>query len=86
MVYLDAINKLIHDAYLDSDEALTLKMFTDSLAWNKCNVLPDKISSACMSVIRKIEEKGLLNRLNDIIASPKDFDNTDLDDDVAGIH
>lgn len=86
MVYLDEIYKLIHDANLNENDGITLKMFTDSLAWNKQQTLPAIIPLVCQPIIKQIEEKGLLNKLNDILARPIEFENRDLDDNVARIN
>ncbi len=85
MTYLDAIYKLIKNSNLSEEEGKELKAFTDVLVINKQSfplVVPDKYKR----VIQKISDKGFLCQLKNILSRQINFDNTDLDDDVAGIH
>lgn len=85
MTYLDAIYRLIKDSKLTSKEGEELKKFTDSLVMNRQS-LPTEIPDKYKQVIQKVSDQGLRSQLEDILSRSVDFDNTDLDDDVAGIH
>lgn len=85
MTYLDAIYSLSKDSKLTSKEGEELKKFTDSLVMNRQS-LPTEIPDKYKQVIQKVSDQGLRSQLEDILSRSIDFDNTDLDDDVAGIH
>ncbi len=85
MTYLDSINRLIKDSNLTLEEGINLREFTDPLVMNRQS-FPTEIPDKYKHVIQKITEQGFLSQLEDILTRSIDFDNTDLDDDVAGIH
>ena len=87
MYYLDHIHQLSHDCHLTDEELSILRNTIDSMVWNRIHELPNADESdELTAVLKKIKDAGKLDALKALLRRDVDFDDTDLDDDVAGVH
>lgn len=87
MYYLDQIHQLSHDCKLTDEELSILRDTTDFMVWNRIHELSNADESdELTAVLKKIKDAGKLDELNTLLRRDADSDDTDLDDDVAGVH
>lgn len=87
MYYLDKIHQLAHDCNLTEEELSILRKTTDNMVWNRIHDLSYLEQNDELSMIlRKIDNANQMKELEDLLRRNIDFDNTDLDEGVAGVH
>ena len=72
---------------LTDEELTTLRNMTDNMVWNRIHDLHSlELDDELSMILRKIEDANQMEELKDLLKRDVDFDNTDLDDGVTGIH